>query len=304
MFGRKNKSGVDIEPTSKQKNDHIAADALDWEASRIEQVEKSEKRAWKVVWIEATGLVCLSVAIALMLPLKQTQPYVVKVDKSTGMTEILSVANAKDIPVDEMQDKFWLSQYIRSRESYDWRTVENDFIKTREMSTQGVFVDYAKLFEGKESLDKVLADKKRIVIELQSVVPNGNGIATVRYLRKVIDNASNIEESKTLWTASIGYEYQPNFKTEEANRILNPFGFKVTSYRKDPEFMDKPIESSSNIEGNAGAGQVMAPASSTSTSSNEASVPLVPAVRPSEPTTQPTNTGTANNANSVSGGKK
>lgn len=295
MFGRKKNIGASDE--AAQKDDKVALlDALNWEASRIEQIELSEKRAWKVVWIEAAGLVCLSVAIALMLPLKQTQPYVVKVDKSTGMTEILSVANAKDIPVDEMQDKYWLSQYVRSRESYDWRTVENDFIKTREMSTQGVFVDYAKLFEGKDSLDKVLADKKRIVIELQSVVPNGNGIATVRYLRKVIDNASNIEESKTLWTASIGYEYQPNFKTQEADRILNPFGFKVASYRKDPEFIDKPVEEKSNMQGNEGNG-IAQPAQPASVSSTSHEATTVPAVASSQ-------TQTSANGTSTLGGNK
>ena len=245
MFGKKNKA-VDLPDNVIQKSNNHFDKAVDWEVSRIQRIEKSESRAWKVVWIEAGAIACLSIAIALMLPLKETQPYVIKVDKSTGMTDILSIASAKDIPVDEMQDKYWLGQYVRSRESYDYRTVENDFIKTREMSTTNVFEPYSKLFEGKQSLDKTLGDNKRVVIELQNIVPNGNGIATVRFIKRVIDNANGLEESKTLWTATLGYEYQPTFKAEEANRIVNPFGFKVTTYRVDAEISNEFIPTSAN----------------------------------------------------------
>ena len=211
--------------------------SLDWEASRIQQIEKSEARAWLVVKLLAALIAGLTAAIIVMMPLHRTVPYVIKVDKSTGMTELLSIANTKDIPVDEMQDKYWLSQYVLSRESYDWRTLENDYIKTREMSMPNVFDLYASQFGTKSdsSIEKQLGDKKRIVVDLKSIVPNGNGIATVRFTKRMINNQTGAEEARNAWTATIGYEYQPDFKVEEANRIINPFGFRVTTYRVDPE---------------------------------------------------------------------
>ena len=42
-------------------------------------------------------------------------------------------------------------------------------------------------------------------------------------------------EGADVWTARIGYEYVPTFKVEEAKRLINPFGFKVTTYRVDQE---------------------------------------------------------------------
>ena len=255
MFSKKNKS-VSAKVEASTPPTHFEK-ALDWEASRIQQIEKSERRAWSVVLLEAGVIGALAVAIALMLPLKETQPYVLKVDKSTGTTEIMTVANVKDVNYEDTQDKYWLNQYIRSRETYDWRTVENDFIKTREMSDANVFLPYSKLFEGNDSLEKKIGDKKRVVTEIQSVVPNGNGIATVRFIKKTIDNQSG-EESKSLWTATIGYEYHPEFKVKEENRLINPFGFKVTSYRVDAELMDTPTA--------AGAGAVnTTPATQTPT---------------------------------------
>ena len=236
MFGKKNKPV--FAKVEQQPQTHFDK-ALDWEASRIQQIEKSERRAWSVVLLEAGVIGALAVAIALMLPLKETQPYVLKVDKSTGTTEIMTVANVKDVNYEDTQDKYWLNQYIRSRETYDWRTVENDYIKTREMSDPNVFLPYSRMFEGADSLEKKIGDKKRIITEIQSVVPNGNGIATVRFIKKTIDNQTG-EESQSLWTATIGYEYHPEFKVKEENRLVNPFGFKVTSYRVDAEMMDTP----------------------------------------------------------------
>lgn len=82
-------------------------------------------------------------------------------------------------------DKYWLNQYVLSRESYDYRTLEHDYLKTRELSLPNVFDPYAAQFStDKNSLDKLLGDSKKIVVEVHTVVPNGNGIATVRIRQK------------------------------------------------------------------------------------------------------------------------
>ena len=91
------------------------------------------------------------------------------------------------------------------------------------------------LFRSKNSLDKLLCDSKKIVVEVHTVVPNGNGIATVRFGKKLVDTQTNAVDSSQNWTATIAYEYIPNFKADEPSRLINPFGFKVTSYRMDPD---------------------------------------------------------------------
>lgn len=113
--------------------------ALDWETSRLELVEKSEKRAWLCSKILGLCLISTAAAIALMMPLKKTEPYVIRVNQNTGEAAVLAIANEKDIPFSEMMDKYWLNQYVLSRESYDYRTLEHDYLKTRELSLPNVF---------------------------------------------------------------------------------------------------------------------------------------------------------------------
>ena len=212
------------------------AEALSWESSRLALAEQSEARAWLTAKLLGATSIALVAAIVVMMPLKETLPYVIEVDKSTGLSTILSVANAEEIPVSEVMDKYWLSEYVQAREAYDYRTLENDYIKTRELSMPNVFEPYSRQFgTDKNSMEQTIGDSKRILVELLSVVPNGNGIATVRFRKKLVDTQTGQPEGADVWTARIGYEYVPTFKVEEAKRLINPFGFKVTTYRVDQE---------------------------------------------------------------------
>lgn len=210
--------------------------AIGWEVARIELLEKSEAKAWNVAKLLSASVIALSITLVCLFPLKTTEPFVIEVDQATGMTQVISIANTAEIPYSEMMDKYWLSQYVLSRETYDWRTLENDYIKTRELSMPNIFEPYANQFGQKDdSIERQLGDKKRFLVELQSVIPNGNGIATVRFVKKMIDTQTNAIQHQSAWTATIGYEYYPDFKVEEAKRLINPFGFKVTTYRVDPD---------------------------------------------------------------------
>lgn len=119
---------------------------LNWETSRIELVEASERRAWGIVKIVSFAVVALSIAIICLFPLKTTEPYVIQVDKSTGLTDILHIANAQDIPVSEVMDKFWINTFVLSRESYDWNMLNDLIEKVRQLSLPIVYDTYAQQF--------------------------------------------------------------------------------------------------------------------------------------------------------------
>ena len=104
-------------------------------------------------------------------------------------------------------------------------------MKTRELSTPTVFSPYAAQFGDRDgSLEKKWGDSKRVVITITSVVPTGNGIATVRFTRKLVNTSSGLPESESRWMATIGYEYHPEFRVKE----------EVTTYRLDEEINGAP----------------------------------------------------------------
>ena len=211
-------------------------DAFSFETARITMLEKSERRAWACA--KGLGLTTLALggAVAVMSPLKQGVPYVFEVDRNTGMTELVRVANPQSIPQSELMDKFWVAQYLRSRENYDYNTVDAEFRRVREMTMADAFTPYMRQFQGEKSLDRVLGPAKMIRVELLSVGIEGDGIARVRFIRRQINTANMQPESESYWTAVIGYDYIPNYTADGERLLVNPFGFKVKSYRLDQEF--------------------------------------------------------------------
>lgn len=222
------------EPEKKSKD--VFEEGISWETQREELLQQKASAGWNMAKLLVVLLLLVSATLVIVAMKKEAYPFVITLDKSNGQTEVIDITDPGNVPVNDMMDKYWLNNYVLSRETYDYRTVENDFIKTREMSLPEVFNPYADQFgNGKNSLETLLGDKKRILVDVISVVPNGNGIATVRFAKKLVDTNTGAEEAKNYWTATIGYDYFPSFKVEEKRRLINPLGFKVTSYRVDPE---------------------------------------------------------------------
>lgn len=227
---------VSQEEKSKSDASKLYKASLSWEASRLLQIEKSERKAWMItkLLIICFCLSCLS--LVLLLPLKTVEPYIIQVDKSTGRTDILKLANETELPVNEMMNKYWIFKYVQARETYDWRTLNQEYVTVRELSLPNVFDVYASQFgTQKDSLEMTLKDNVRILVTIQSIVINTDSIATVRFIKTVVNNTNGIKEQEKGWTATIGFEYFPTYTAPEERRLVNPLGFKVTSYRVDPE---------------------------------------------------------------------
>ncbi len=78
-------------------------------------------------------------------------------------------------------------------------------------------------------------------INVISVVlpPDQTGKAVVRFektLKRV--NADQADPPQT-FVATMAYEFKPSMRGREKDLIVNPLGFKVTSYRVDAEMVQK-----------------------------------------------------------------
>lgn len=233
MFGKK--PGIEV-PT-EEKKDYFQA-AINWESSRLLAVEKSERRAWFIALCSIGVTVLAIAAIAMMMPLKESIPYVVRVDNATGVPDIVTAMADKKVTGDEVMDKYWLAQYVRARETYDWYTLQRDYNTVGLLSSPNVGQSYALLFEGKDALDKTYGKTTRATVEIVSVVPSGKNTGTVRFIKttKRVDQEAS-PGTVTKWVATVAYEYRSTALIKESARLVNPFGFQVMTYRVDPEMI-------------------------------------------------------------------
>lgn len=232
MFGKK--PGVET-PTDEKP---VFEQAINWESSRVLSVEKSERRAWRVAFASVGVAVLAIAAIAMMMPLKESVPYVIRVDNTTGVPDIVTAITDKAVTGDEVMDKYWLAHYVRARETYDWYTLQRDYNTVGLLSSANVGQGYAQLFEGKDALDKTYGKTVRATVEILSVVPTGKNTGTVRFIKttKRVDQEGS-PGTVTKWVATVAYEYRSTALIKESARLVNPFGFQVLTYRVDPEMV-------------------------------------------------------------------
>jgi len=221
----------------KATSDDYFDRAMNWDASRTLQLEKSTRRAWWVATAFGATTVLSVAAVAFIASQQEVQPFLYRVDEATGVPEIITLLDDVTVSGDEVQDKYWLAQYVRSRETYDWYTIEADYNRVGLMSARNVGADYAAQFVGDDALDKIWGDKVRANAEIVSVVPGDGSSATVRF-RKTTERVNGAgSPDVTRWIATIGYTYDTSLSIRESMRLINPFGFRVTSYRVDPELV-------------------------------------------------------------------
>lgn len=62
--------------------------------------------------------------------LKKRLPFLLKLDPASGAIESLSILEAETKSYDDVVDDHFLSQYVISRETYNYYTVQSDYDKT------------------------------------------------------------------------------------------------------------------------------------------------------------------------------
>ena len=212
-----------------------------WELDRVEALERSELRAWRMAGAGlAIGLTGIA-AVFAQGPLRSVVEIPIVVDKVTGEATVQQRLSVETIPVMDALDKHNLAAFVRAREGYNWMFLQRDFDQVARMAVPAVFADYNRQFEGADALQKKLAGAEDwrvnvIGVRLAAAGRSGNGgEATVTYdkIVRLIDRS--LPEVRTRHVASIVFQYQPKVLAKEKDRLENPFGFVVTAYRSDPE---------------------------------------------------------------------
>lgn len=219
---------------SKQMAIDFIQQANQFEKSQIDAIKRNNKTAWRITAASLLLAVLSVIAVMLLTPLKTVTPYVIRVDNNTGATDIVTVLQQSETSYGEATDRYWLSQYIKMRESYDWWTVQSTYDASMLLSSSVLQNEIAAFFESEAAPYKVFKDKYRVDIKILSISWVGD-TAQIRFEKQV---KPLIQGQKApvvqRYIATIGYRYV-NTAQAEKDRLVNPLGLQVMSYRVDPE---------------------------------------------------------------------
>ena len=206
------------------------------ERDYLEELVRSRRAAWRVAAGAAVLVAVALAALMAVMPLKRVEGFVLRVDNATGAVDLVTSLRDGQTSYREVVDRYFLNKYVLSREGYDYETLQTAYDTTALMSSPEVQREYAALFDGPKARDKLLSNRTRIVVKVRSIAPGTTrNTAVVRFGKQTVrsDGATDAEESLV---ATIGFRYV-GAAMHEQDRLVNPLGFQVTSYRVDPEMV-------------------------------------------------------------------
>lgn len=182
-----------------------------------------------VVFVEALAITCL-------LPLKTIKTVVLRVDNNTGYVDIAPDIQDAQSTYNEATNKYFLGQYVINYESYDWATIQHMSNVVKLMSNTQIFNKYDNNLRNEVSPLTLFKDQSKVSTKISAVTFLDKDFATVRFTKFVVDNQGKVDNKYPIskWIATIKFAYSKNIHMEK-DRLINPLGFEVISYRVDPE---------------------------------------------------------------------
>ena len=213
-----------------------------WEADRAEQQRHSARMAW---WVAGAGwacAVCGALALAILMPLKRVDPFVVRVDNTTGVVDVVPAYDGRATP-QEAVTRYFLTHYVTVCERFNFATAESDYEECGAFHSPQRNQAWYALWTATnpDSPLNVHKDGSTVRVQVQSVsfFQRGNGVtdlAQVRYL-KAQRQAGGADERFTHWIATIQYAFTTPSQDARVRR-WNPLGFKVVELTSEAEVPD------------------------------------------------------------------
>lgn len=211
-----------------------------WAKDTIASNRISRRIAWIGVVLALAVVALQSLIIIALLPENRDETKTILVDRTTGYTQVLDSSGAETLRADEALTQSLLAQYIVSRERRDPALLSRDYRKTALWSSGTARQTYISAMsrDNTNRPSRFLQEDDRTFVEVKSVSQLTPTQALVRF-DTFREGVSNLREPAGSWIAAVTYSFVDSPMSFD-DRLLNPLGFQVSAYRRDPE---RPTES-------------------------------------------------------------
>lgn len=200
-----------------------------------------QRNSWAIVAIISIILAIVAVgAIIALLPLKESKPYVVLVDKATGVSEKIVEVAPVSMSEQEAVVQAELVSYVADRELYDRADNVSRITSVMERSTDQAANSLAVQWRSTSGNypPTIYGDSRvRVYIKSISFLPVQSGattrVAQIRFY-KTREQAGRRPVTKH-FEATLTFSFQPKVSGRLEDVWKNPLGFTVHDYRLDVE---------------------------------------------------------------------
>jgi len=214
-------------------------EAGSWEQDRIAQTRRSERIAW---WTAGGGWLCAlmcATALMLLVPLKQVEPFIVRVDNSTGVVDVVPQYTGH-AEVAEAVTRYLLTHYVTVCERFNFATAESDYQECGAFHSGLRNQAWYAMWNPANPTSPLNLYKDGSTVRAQvvsvSFFKRASGVVDLAQVRYVKGKraAAATDEQLTHWIATVQYSYSEPSKNPQT-RSWNPLGFRIIDFRPEAE---------------------------------------------------------------------
>ena len=178
-----------------------------------------------------------AVALAVLPPLKTVQPLTILVDRQTGFVETVDPLHPRTVTADAALTNAFLAQYVEARERFDRATIRADYRRVGLWSGDRARATYLAQIAATNPDSPFQRYPSGTVVRaaIKSVSRIGPGTALVRFDTQLEDRSGRTSSPRA-WIAVVRFRFV-DAPMAVADRFINPLGFQVTGYQRDPEVL-------------------------------------------------------------------
>lgn len=229
----------ELTPPEKRERNKITqehfANYKAFERDRLE-LAKGKTRTWQIV----SGIFivfCFGLVAALigLTPLKQTIPFLIRVDNNSGYVDVLrpneySSNTAKND--EDVMTQFMLKNYVRFHENYSWSTVKSNDEMIKRQSSDSAYKKYSDFQTSPNGYMAKLGDNAQIETKDIYFTPlpdneKKNKVAQMRYTKRILNARGQPDPNfpQTQWIVVVTYDFK-----QKVDADFNPLGLNVLEF--------------------------------------------------------------------------
>lgn len=225
-------------PDTPRIDPRYYAEGATWEHDLARRNRNSRALAWIVAAMMTMVAVVALGLLALLVPLKTYEPYMVVVDKTTGFVEVKRPMAEGALNQDEAVTMFGVVRYIKARETYDPRALKDNFDLAQLLSAGDAARELTEIYSPANPKNpvKLFGSNTEVAVTIKSVTFPNNRTALVRFST---DQKSATNILTRHWVSLVRFRYTATPMRNQW-RFDNPLGFQALEYRRDQETAPSP----------------------------------------------------------------
>lgn len=228
-------------------------EAASWERDRAAQVRRTARLlSWGAAlgWLAALAACA---ALAALAPLKRVEPFVVRVDRSTGVIDVVPQYEG-GTEVSPLVTRYLLTHFIQVCERFNFATAESDYEECAAFQTPKLNQAWLARWTLSNPASPLNLYKDGTVIRAQvksvSFLKRASGVEDLAHVRYLTAKrpAGGADEQLSHWVATLQYAYvEP--PSDPRTRRWNPLGFRIVDFRPEPEIVAPAAEALAQASG-------------------------------------------------------